>query len=70
MPFQYITNLKIQKFCQNEPRFTSVYSINNLPMKKDMTYVINFGGYKSIRTHWIVLYVNDHNVYMNTFQKK
>ena len=31
---------------------------------KDGTYVINFDEYKSIGTHWIVLYVNgDTGVY-------
>ena len=25
---------------------------------KDATYAINIGGFKSIETHWIALYVN------------
>ena len=34
---------------------------NSLPKIKDRTYVINFDAYKSIRTHWIALYLNVNN---------
>ena len=38
-----LTNLEIQKFCQNEPRFNGLCFRNNLPEKiKDGAYVINF----------------------------
>ena len=33
MPPHPLTNFEIQKYYQNEPRFNSVYSINNLPKK-------------------------------------
>ena len=47
-----LTNFKIQKYYQNEPRFNSVYSINNLPKKiKDGTYVINLDEYADVGTH-------------------
>ena len=37
-----LTNFEIQKYYENETRFTGVYSRNNLPEKiKDGTYVIN-----------------------------
>ena len=31
----------MQKYYQNEPKFTGVYSINNLPKINDDTYVVN-----------------------------
>ena len=33
MPPHPLTNFEIQKYDQNEPRFNSVYSRNNLPKK-------------------------------------
>ena len=48
-----LTNLKIQKYCQNELKFNDVYSRNNLPKIKDGTYVINLDEFKPIITHWI-----------------
>ena len=37
-----LTNLEIQRYYQNEPRFNGVYSRDNLPDKiKDGTYVVN-----------------------------
>ena len=57
-----LTNLEIQKYYQNKPKFNGVYSRNNLPKIKDRTYVINLDEYESIGTHWIALYVNNNNV--------
>ena len=52
-----LTNFEIQKYYQNEPRFNSVYSRNNLPKKiKDGTYVINLDEYAAFGTHWIALF--------------
>ena len=42
MPFHPLTNFKIQKYYQNEPKFNGVYSKNKLPKIKDGEYVINF----------------------------
>ena len=56
-----VTNFEIQKYCQNEQKFNSVYSKNNLHKIKDWAYVINLDKYKSIGTHWIALYVNINN---------
>ena len=53
-----LTNFKIQKYYKNKPKFNGVYSRNNLPKIKDGAYVINLDKHKSIRTHWIDLYVN------------
>ena len=57
-----LTNFEIQKYYQNEPKFTGVYSRNNLPEIKDGAYVINLDEYESIGTHWIALYVNNNDV--------
>ena len=54
--------LKHKRHYQNEPKFNHVYSINNLPKIKDGAYVINLDKFKSMETHWIVLYVNYLNV--------
>ena len=56
-----LTNFKIQKYYQNEPKFNDVYSRNNLPKINDGAYVINLDQYKSIGNHWLALYVNDNN---------
>ena len=57
-----LNNFEIQKYYQNEPKFNSVYSRNNLSKIKDGAYILNLDEYKSIRTHWIALYVNAKNV--------
>ena len=51
-----MTNFEIQKYYQNEPRFNSVYSRNNLPKKiKDGEYIINLDEYAYVGTHWDAL---------------
>ena len=61
MPPHPWTNFEIQKYDQNEPKFSAVYSRNNLPKIKDGTYVINPDEYESIETHWTALYLNGNN---------
>ena len=56
-----LTNFKIQKYQQNEPKFSGAYSRNNLPKVKDGAYVTNLDEFKSIGTHWIALYVSANN---------
>ena len=51
MPPHPLTNSEIQKYCQHEPRFNSVYSRDNLPKIKDVAYVINLDEYSDIGTH-------------------
>ena len=65
-PLRYF---EIQAYYQNEPRFISVYSRDNVPDKiKDETYVINLDEYSDIGTHWIALYVNNKTVtYFDSF---
>ena len=62
MPPHPITNFEIQKYYQNEPRFSGVYSIKNLHKTMDVEYVISLDDYESIRTHWIALHVNGDSV--------
>ena len=63
-----LTNFVIKKYHQNERKFDGVYSRNNLPKIKDGAYVINLDEFKSIGTHWIVLYVNGNSIiYFDSF---
>ena len=57
-----LNNFEIQKYYQNEPKFNSAYSRNNLSKIKDGAYILNLDEYKSIGTHWIALNVNAKNV--------
>ena len=55
MSLHPLTNFEIQTYYQNETKFNSVYSRNNLPKIKDCAYIINLDEYKSMGTHWIAL---------------
>ena len=68
MPPHPLTNFEIQKYYQNEPRFNSVYSRDNLTKIKDGTYLINLDEYSDIGTHWVALFVQNNNVtYFDSF---
>ena len=69
MPPHPLTNFEIQKYYQNEPRFNSVYSRDNLSKIKDGAYVINLDEYSDIGTHWVALYVSEANnvTYFDSF---
>ena len=54
MPPHPLTNFEIQRYYQSKPKFTDVYSRNNLSKIEDVAYVINLDEYESIGTHWIV----------------
>ena len=64
-----LTNFKIQKYYENEPRFNGVSSRDNLPNKiKDRAYVINLDEHKDAGTHWIALFCNRNKiVYFDSF---
>ena len=63
-----LPNFETQRYYQNGPKFYGVYSRNKLPKIKDGAHLINLDEYKSIETHWIVLYVNGDNVtYFDNF---
>ena len=70
MPVHLLTNFEVQKYHQNEPKFGSVYSRNNLPKIKDGTYLINLHQYNSKENHWLALYVNGIALQLNLFKKK
>ena len=57
-----LTNFKIQKCYQNEPKFKVAYSRNNLPKVEDVEYVTNLDKHESVGAHWIALYANGDNV--------
>ena len=53
MPPQPLTNIEIQKYYQNEPRFNGVHSRDNIPERnsveiKDGAYVINLDEHSDI----------------------
>ena len=62
MPPHPLTNFEIQKYYQNESKFNSVYSGNNLPKIKDGTYVAYHDEFKSIGIYGIALYVNGNDI--------
>ena len=68
IPPHPLTNFEIQKYYQNGPRFTGVYSRDNVPNVKDGAYVIILYEYSDIGTDWVALYVRNTNVtYFDSF---
>ena len=69
MPFHPLTNIEINEYYKNEPRFNGVYSRNNLPKTiKKGAYVINLDEYANIGTHCIALFVKPkYIVYFDSF---
>ena len=69
IPSHSLPNFEILTCCQNKPSFNGVYSRDNLPDKeKNGAYVINFGEYSDIGTHWIALYaLNNNATYFDSF---
>ena len=58
MPPHPPKNFEIEKYYENEPRFSGVYFIDNLPKTiKNGANVINIYEYTDVGTHWIALYV-------------
>ena len=70
IPPHHSTNTEIQKYYRNEPRFTGVYSRDNLPEKiKDGASAINLDEYADAGTHWIASYVlNIGIIYFESFR--
>ena len=64
-----LTNLEMQGYYQNEPRFNGVSSRDKLPQKiKDGAYVINLDEYGDVGTHWIALFCNRSEIaYFDSF---
>ena len=68
MPPHPLTNFEIQKYYQNESRFNGVYSRDYLPKINKGAYIINIDEYSDIETHWVALWLDNHDVsYFNTF---
>ena len=72
MPPHSLTNFVIQEYYKNEPRFSGVFSRNNLLLKiKDGAYIINLDEYADVGTHWIDLFCNRNEiVYFDSFGVK
>ena len=62
MPPHPLTNLEINNYYKNEPRFNGVCSRDNLSKIKDGAYIINLDEYSDSGTHWVALWVNNNNV--------
>ena len=71
LPFHPLTNIEINEYYINEPRFNGVYSRNNLPKTiKKGAYVINLDEYENtvMKKHWIALFVKPkYTVYFDSF---
>ena len=69
LTFHPLTNIEINEYYKNEPRFNGVYSRNNLPNKiKKGAYVINLDEYENTGTHWVSLFVKPkYTVYFDSF---
>ena len=69
LPFHPLTNIEINEYYANEPKFNDVYSRNNLP--KIITkgaYVINLDEYENTSKHWIALFVKTNEaIYFDSF---
>ena len=77
MPLHPLKSFEIQKYYQNEPRFNSAFSRNNLPKTiKDGAYVINLDEYADVGMNWIVSFCNRVKLFilvvlvLNMFLKK
>ena len=68
LPFHPLTNIEINEYYANEPRFNGVYSRNNLPKIKKGAHVKNLDEYENTGTHWIALFVKTNEViYSDSF---
>ena len=57
MPLHPLINFEIHKYYKNKPRFSGVFSRNNLFKKiKHEAYIINLDEYANVGTHWIALF--------------
>ena len=67
--FHPLTNIEINEYYKNEPRFNGVYSRNNLPKTvKKGAYVINLDEHENAGTHWVSLFVKPkYTVYFDSF---
>ena len=64
-PVHPLTNIEIEEYYKDEPRFNGVYATGNLPKTKNGAYVINLDEYGDVGTHWIALHVKNDDVKNN-----
>ena len=63
LPLHPLTNIEINEYYKNEPRFNGIYSRNKLPQTiKKGAYAINLDEYENAGTHWIALFVKTNEV--------
>ena len=63
IPSHPLTNFEMQRYYQNEPRFSGAFWRNTFLLKiKDGAYVINLDDYADVGTHWIALFCNRNEV--------
>ena len=69
LPFHPLTNIEINEYYKNEPRFNGIHYRNNLPNKiKKGAYVINLDEYENTGAHWVSLFVKTkYTVYFDSF---
>ena len=69
LPFHPLTNIEINEYYKNEPRFNGVYSRDILPNKiKKGAYVINLDEYENTGIHWVSLFVKPkYMIYFDSF---
>ena len=69
IPPHPLTNFEVNEYYENESRFNSVYSRDNLPkIIKNGAHLTNLDEYADVGTHWIALYVKHNRViYFDSF---
>ena len=69
LPFHPLTNIEINEYYKNEPRFNGVYSRNNSSKTiRKVAHVVNLDEYENIGTHWVALFVKPkYTVYFDSF---
>ena len=68
MQCSFLPNFEIQKYYQNQPKFSVVFSRSNLRKIKNGSYIISFDAQESVGTHWGALYANAENLtYFDSF---
>ena len=66
MPPHSLTNFEIQKYYQNEPRFSGVYTRNNLSEKRENgTYVINLDEHADVSTIGLLYFVKQVKLFIS-----
>ena len=63
-----LSDIKIAKYLNYEPRFNGVFSRDNLPRINDGANVINLDDKQSKGKHWVLLFISRHMaVYLDSF---